>query len=79
VLKTNTRKEGTTRTPSLVAAVILVPALPVLSVRAAENVVQVKLEDASVNGSLEGVLVKVDRDTVKAGRVTFSSRMNRKL
>ena len=67
------------RTSSLVAAVILVPALPALSVRAAENVVQVKLEDASVNGSLEGMLVKVDRDTVKAGRVTFSSRMNRKL
>jgi uncharacterized cupredoxin-like copper-binding protein len=56
---------------SLVAAVILVPALPALSVRAAETVVQVKLEDASVNGSLEGMLVKLDRNTVKAGRVTF--------
>ena len=59
------------RASSLVAAVILVPALPALSVRAAENVVQAKLEDASVNGSLEGMLIKLDRDTVRAGRVTF--------
>jgi uncharacterized cupredoxin-like copper-binding protein len=56
---------------SLVAAVILLPVLPAASVRAAESVVQVKLEDASVNGSLEGMLVKLDRDTVKAGRITF--------
>jgi hypothetical protein len=44
---------------SLVAAVILVPVLPAVSVRAAETVIQVKLEDASVNGSLEGMLVKL--------------------
>ena len=59
-------------TSSLVAAVILVAALPPLSVRAAETVVQVKLEDASVDGSLEGMLIKLDPDTVKAGRVTAS-------
>ena len=59
------------RASSLVAAVILVPVLPALSVRAAETMVQVKLEDASVNGSLQGMHIKLDRDTVKAGRVTF--------
>ena len=60
------------RTSSLVAAAILVAALPPLAVHAAETVVQVKMEDASVNGSLEGMLIKLDRDTVKAGRVTAS-------
>jgi uncharacterized cupredoxin-like copper-binding protein len=59
------------RASSLVAAVILVPALPALSVRAAETVVEVKMEDASINGSLEGMVIKLDRDTVKAGPVTF--------
>jgi hypothetical protein len=44
----------TMRASSLVAAVILVPALPALSIRAAETVVQVKLEDASVNACLSG-------------------------
>jgi uncharacterized cupredoxin-like copper-binding protein len=59
------------RATSLVAALFLVPALPAPSVQAAETAVQVKMEDASVDGSLEGMQIKLDRDTVKAGRVTF--------
>lgn len=59
------------RTADLLAALALVATLPVLSVQAAENTVQVKLEDASIDGSLQGMHIELDRDTVKAGPVTF--------
>jgi uncharacterized cupredoxin-like copper-binding protein len=59
------------RATSLVAALVAVSALPALSVQAAGTAVQVRLEDASLNGSLEGMRIKLDRDTVKTGPVTF--------
>ncbi len=56
----------------LIAGFMLAAAAPMASApAAAENVVQVEMQDASVDGSLQGMHMKLDRDAIKAGRVTF--------
>ncbi|HEX4768775.1 MAG TPA: copper resistance protein [Lichenihabitans sp.] len=59
------------RALDVAAGLILAAALAAAPARAAENTVQVDLQDASIDGSLQGMRMKLDRAAMKAGPVTF--------
>ncbi len=53
------------------AGLILAAALAAGTAQAAEHAVRVDLQDASVDGSLEGMQMRLDRPALEAGPVTF--------
>ena len=59
------------RKTDMFAGLILAATAPAVHAQAAETVVQVKMQDATTDSSIQGMEMTSDRDNVKAGRVTF--------
>ena len=59
------------RALDLAAGLILVMAQAAAAAQAAGNAVRVDLQDTSIDGSLQGMQMRLDRPTMKAGPVTF--------